>query len=100
MEQDVASDENLIFDGCIRFWSKAAVLGVYWTAEKVDERSVRNQMTDDIELERFEAPLSFAPDSEFKYEWLSQCQWEEVVRQISPDESSGQLSLFDGVEDE
>jgi len=57
-------------------------------------------MTDDIELERFEAPLSFTPDSEFKYELFSQCQWEEVVRLIFPDESSGQLSLLDGVEDE
>ncbi|MFT7222292.1 MAG: hypothetical protein ACI8Z1_003917 [Candidatus Azotimanducaceae bacterium] len=40
-------------------------------------------MTDDIELEGFEAPLSFTPDSEFKYELLSLCQWKEVVRQIS-----------------
>ncbi len=85
------------FDGYSRFWCKQAVLGAYWVAERVSDTKVRLHLTDDIELEGFKESLSFTPDTEFKRELLSRCDWEEVIREIFPeeDENSDQLSLFD-----
>ena len=54
----------------------------------------------DIELEGFEEPLSFEPDSEFKRDLLSRCNWEEVVQQMFVEEPERQLSLFEEVDDE
>ena len=85
------------FDGFSRFWSKQAVLGAYWIAERVDDTRVRLHLTDDIELEGFKEALSFTPDTEFKRELLSRCDWEEVIREIFPEEeeNTAQLSLFE-----
>jgi len=83
------------FDGYSRFWSKEAVLGAYWIAEKVEETRIRLHLTEDIKLEGFRDPLDFEPDTEFKRELLSRCNWEEVVQQIFPEEEERQLSLFE-----
>ena len=88
------------YDGYSRFWCKEAVLGTYWIAEKIGDVSVRIHLTEEIELEGFKEPLSFTPDRIFIHELLERCNWEEVVRQIFPTEKSGQLSLFDGVDNE
>ncbi len=93
-------NEPEAFDGYSRFWSKEAVLGAYWVAEKVEETQVRLYLTEDIELEGFKSPLDFTPDIEFKRELLSRCNWEEVVQQIFPTEQERQLSLFEDKEDE
>lgn len=94
------SAEPAGFDGYCRFWCKEAVLGTYWVAELVDDTRVRIHLSEDVELEGFKEPLSFEPDSEFKRELLSRCNWEEVVRQLFPEEPERQLSLFEGVDDE
>lgn len=94
------SDAFEAFDGYSRFWCKEAVLGTYWMAEQIEENAIRIHLTDDIELEGFSEPLSFVPDRAFIHELLLKCNWEEVIRQIFPTEQSGQLSLFDGVDDE
>ena len=83
------------YDGYSRFWSKEAVLGAYWIAEKVEETRIRLHLTEDIELEGFRDPLDFTPDIDFKRELLSRCDWEEVVHQIFPAEEERQLSLFE-----
>ena len=88
------------FDGYSRFWCREAVLGAYWVAEIVDSTRVKIHLNEDIELEGFEEPLSFEPDSEFKRDLLSRCNWEEVVQQMFVEEPERQLSLFEGVDDE
>lgn len=88
------------FDGYSRFWCKEAVLGTYWVAELVGDTKVKIHLTEDIELEGFKEALSFEPDNEFKRELLSRCNWEEVVRQLFPEEPERHLSLFEGVDDE
>ena len=88
------------FDGYSRFWCKQAVLGVYWIAESIEQAKVRIHLTEDIELEGFQEALSFQPDLEFKKELLTRCDWEEVVQQIFPRNPPGQLSLFEGIDDE
>ena len=88
------------FDGYSRFWCKEAVLGAYWVAEIVDDTKVKLYLTEDVELEGFKEALSFEPDGEFKRELLSRCNWEEVVRQLFPEEPERQLSLFEGEDDE
>lgn len=99
-EHDEAGDVD-VFDGYSRFWSKQAVLGAYWVAERVGETKVRLHLTEDIELEGFHEALSFKPDVEFKRELLARCDWELVVRQIfsEEEENTAQLSLFDDSED-
>lgn len=84
------------YDGYSRFWCKQAVLGAYWVAEKVEDRTVRIHLTEDIELEGFREKLSFRPDRQFKRELLAKCNWDEVVRQVFHAEDARQLSLFDG----
>lgn len=86
------------FDGYSRFWSKEAVLGVFWVAEKIDDTSIRLHLTEEIELEGFRHPLDFKPDTEFKQELLARCNWEEVVQQIFPAEQERQLALFENQE--
>ena len=81
-------------DGYSRFWSKLAVLGAYWAAERADDETVRLHLTEDIELQGFKEDLSFKPDRAFKRELLSRCDWEEVVRQVFYDDDTRQLSLF------
>lgn len=93
-----ASSEFEAFDGYSRFWSKEAVLGAYWIAEKIEETRIRLHLTEDIELEGFRDPLDFVPDTDFKRELLSRCNWEEVVQQIFPAEQERQLSLFENKE--
>jgi hypothetical protein len=88
------------FDGYSRFWCRQAVLGTYWVAEIVDATRVKIHLNEDIELEGFEEALSFEPDSEFKRQLLSRCNWEEVVQQMFPEKPERQLSLFEGVDDE
>jgi hypothetical protein len=88
------------FDGYSRFWCREAVLGTYWVAEIVDSTRVKIHLNEDIELEGFEEPLSFEPDSEFKRDLLSRCNWEEVVQQMFVEEPERQLSLFEEVDDE
>jgi hypothetical protein len=88
------------FDGYSRFWCREAVLGAYWVAEIVDSTRVKIHLNENIELEGFEEPLSFEPDSEFKRDLLSRCNWEEVVQQMFVEEPERQLSLFEGVDDE
>ena len=88
------------FDGYSRFWCREAVLGAYWVAEIVDSTRVKIHLNEDIELEGFEEPLSFEPDSEFKRDLLSRCNWEEVVQQMFVEEPERQLSLFEEVDDE
>jgi hypothetical protein len=87
-------------DGYSRFWCKEAVLGAYWMAEKVEETKIRLHLTEEIELVGFKEALSFEPDTAFKRELLSLCDWEEVVRQIFPVDEARQLSLFEGADDE
>lgn len=92
------------FDGYSRFWCKQAVLGAYWVVERVGETKIRIHLTEDIELEGFTEPLSFKPDQEFKRELLARCNWEEVVRQIFPEDqpveiNTSQLPLFGPEED-
>lgn len=72
------------YDGFSRFWSKQAVLGAYWVAERLDDATIRLHVTDDLELEGFQEALSFEPDDLFKQELLASFNWDEIIQEVFP----------------